>query len=157
MANISDIIEQHIKRILAECDEGALEIQRSELAKLFQCVPSQINYVISTRFTVEKGYRVESKRGGGGYIRIQKIEWPWPKSWYDNTMRLIGSRISQASAEGLIDHLEEQGKVTEREAHLMRSAISREVLNVPTPLRDQLRAKMMRAFITCLLTRGEGG
>lgn len=157
MANISDIIEQHIKQILAECEEGALEIQRSELAKLFQCVPSQINYVISTRFTVEKGYRVESKRGGGGYIRIQKIEWACPKSWYDSLMRLIGNRITQVSAEGVIDQLADQDMVTPREARLMRTAISRDVLSVPMPVRDQLRANMLRALITCLLIREEGG
>lgn len=156
MANISDIIEQHIKRILAECEEGTLEVQRSELARMFQCVPSQINYVISTRFTLEKGYRVESKRGGGGYIRIQKIEWACPKSWYDSTMRLIGDRISQTSAEGIIEQLKEMELVTEREARLMETVISRDVINVPMPVRDQLRANVMRALITRLLTR-EGG
>lgn len=156
MANISDIIEQHIKQILAECEEGTLEVQRSELARMFQCVPSQINYVIRTRFTLEKGYRVESKRGGGGYIRIQKIEWASPKSWYDSTMRLIGDRIPQASAEGIIEQLKEMELVTVREAQLMETAISRDVINVPVPVRDQLRANLMRALITCLLTR-EGG
>mgnify|MGYP001390779353 CR=1 FL=1 len=156
MANISDVIEQYIKRILSECNGDALEIQRSELAKLFQCVPSQINYVISTRFTVEKGYKVESKRGGGGYIRIQKIELTCPKTWYDNTMRMIGDRITQAAAEGLIEQLEEHEQVTRREAHLMRTVVSRDVLNVPTPLRDQLRANILRALITRLLIREEG-
>ena len=72
MRNVSDIIEQYLKHILQESPEGAVEIQRNDLADQFQCVPSQINYVISTRFTLEKGYFVESKRGGGGYIRIQK-------------------------------------------------------------------------------------
>ena len=65
MRNISDIIEKHLKKILQQSNCGAVEIQRSELADKFQCVPSQINYVISTRFTTEKGYIVESKRGGG--------------------------------------------------------------------------------------------
>ena len=157
MANVSDVIEQYIKQVLSECDDGVLEIQRSELAKLFQCVPSQINYVISTRFTVEKGYKVESKRGGGGDIRIQKIEWTCPKSWYDNVMRLIGNRVTQVAAEGIIDQLEEQKHVTEREGRLMRTVVSRNVLNVPTPLRDQLRANILRALITQLLIREEGG
>lgn len=150
--NITDVIEQHIKHILAECESGALEIQRSELAKFFQCVPSQINYVISTRFTVERGYQVESKRGGGGYIRIKKIEWSCPKSWYDDMMERIGNRLTQLSAEGIIDQLEEQQKATEREARLMRAAVSRDVINVPAQVRDQIRANLLRAFITCLAT-----
>ncbi|MCC5714945.1 CtsR family transcriptional regulator, partial [Klebsiella pneumoniae] len=70
MRNISDLIEQYLKTTLMRSGNELLEIKRSELAKQFQCVPSQINYVISTRFTLEKGYIVESKRGGGGYIRI---------------------------------------------------------------------------------------
>lgn len=65
MRNISDIIEQYLKNILHESPEGTVEIQRNDLADQFSCVPSQINYVISTRFTLEKGYVVESKRGGG--------------------------------------------------------------------------------------------
>ncbi|WP_054951030.1 CtsR family transcriptional regulator [Numidum massiliense] len=157
MANISDIIEQHIKQILAQCGDGSLEIQRSELAKMFQCVPSQINYVISTRFTVEQGYHVESKRGGGGYIRISKIEWTCPKAWYDNIVKLIGGSITETAAEGVIEQLYEQDMVTTREAHLMRAAISREVIKVPTPIRDQLRANIMLAFIRSLVVRTERG
>ena len=69
--NISDIIEQYLKDILA--DSQQIEIKRSEVAELFNCVPSQINYVIKTRFTIPNGYLVQSKRGGGGYIRIAKV------------------------------------------------------------------------------------
>ena len=75
MSSISDIIERYLKKIINESEDGVIEIKRSELADIFQCVPSQINYVISTRFTVEKGYIVESKRGGGGFIRIQKVRY----------------------------------------------------------------------------------
>ena len=70
--NTSDSIEEYIKSILAQA--GIVELKRSELADVFQVVPSQINYVIKTRFTESRGYIVESKRGGGGYIRIGKIE-----------------------------------------------------------------------------------
>ena len=70
--NTSDSIEEYIKTILAQA--GMVELKRSELADVFQVVPSQINYVIKTRFTESRGYIVESKRGGGGYIRIGKIE-----------------------------------------------------------------------------------
>ena len=74
MHNMSDIIEQYIKRLFEEADEDVVEIQRAHIAQRFDCVPSQLNYVIKTRFTNEHGYEIESKRGGGGYIRITKIE-----------------------------------------------------------------------------------
>src|SRR5690625_6245305 len=70
--SISDIIEQYLKKRLHNNDKKYVEIRRSEIADQFQCVPSQINYVINTRFTLEKGYLIESKRGGGGYIRDRK-------------------------------------------------------------------------------------
>ena len=72
MARLSDIIEEFLKELMEGMD-GAIEIQRNELANRFRCVPSQINYVIDTRFTTEKGYYVESRRGGGGYIKIKRI------------------------------------------------------------------------------------
>ena len=74
MRNISDVIETYLKQVLEISQQDILEIKRSEIADKFQCVPSQINYVINTRFTIERGYIVESKRGGGGYIRIMKVE-----------------------------------------------------------------------------------
>src|SRR5690625_1258113 len=74
MRNISDIIEEYLKKKLSDKGKNVIEIKRSEIANQFQCVPSQINYVINTRFTIEKGYLVESKRGGGGYIRIIRSE-----------------------------------------------------------------------------------
>ena len=73
MRNISDIIENYLKQVLEMSEKEIVEIKRSEIADKFQCVPSQINYVINTRFTIERGYLVESKRGGGGYIRIMKV------------------------------------------------------------------------------------
>ena len=74
MANLADLIEQFIKESFKEIQGGIVEIQRNEMANQFSCAPSQINYVLTTRFTVEKGYFVESRRGGGGYIRIKKLK-----------------------------------------------------------------------------------
>ena len=74
MRNISDIIENYLKEVLEMSEKSLVEIKRSEIADKFECVPSQINYVINTRFTIEKGYVVESKRGGGGFIRIMKVQ-----------------------------------------------------------------------------------
>src|SRR3954466_13096493 len=102
MRNVSEIIEQYLKHVLQQSSEGAIEIQRNDLADQFECVPSQINYVISTRFTLEKGYIVESKRGGGGYIRIQKIELNAHGSVLDHIFKTISSQIDQNASEGLL-------------------------------------------------------
>src|SRR3954470_11775090 len=101
MRNISDLIEQYLKQMLQDSSEGSIEIQRSDLADKFSCVPSQINYVISTRFTLEKGYYVESKRGGGGYIRIQRVSLPSLEAVQRHIKQTVESQIDQTAAEGL--------------------------------------------------------
>ncbi|NMO97548.1 CtsR family transcriptional regulator [Paenibacillus lemnae] len=151
MRNISDIIEQYLKLTLQGSKEGTIEIQRNDLAEQFSCVPSQINYVISTRFTLEKGYLVESKRGGGGYIRIQRIELPQHNALHHHLHHSIGSDMDQTAAEGLIYQLEESGFLSKREACMMRGAISRECLKLKLPYRDELRARIMKAMLLSLL------
>lgn len=151
MRNISDIIEQYLKNILQDSSDGMIEIQRNDLADKFSCVPSQINYVISTRFTLEKGYLVESKRGGGGYIRIQRVELPAQSVLGGHFHQHIGDEINQASAEGLIYQLEEAKFLNCREAALIKAAMSREVLFIKLPYRDQIRARMLKAMLISLL------
>ncbi|AQR78551.1 CtsR family transcriptional regulator [Paenibacillus larvae] len=153
MRNVSEIIEHYLKHILQQSPNGAIEIQRNELADQFQCVPSQINYVISTRFTLEKGYLVESKRGGGGYVRIQKIELNSHGSILDYILTTINQSIDQSTSEGLIYRLEEGEFLTAREAKLIRAAISRDVLQFKLPLRDEIRAKILKAMLISLLSR----
>jgi len=153
MRNISEIIEQHLKKILQQTPDGIIEIQRNDLADQFSCVPSQINYVISTRFTLEKGYVVESKRGGRGYIRIQKVKLPSHGDILDHICRTISNEIDQSTAEGLLYQLEESNFLTKREAAMLKSAIDREVLQLKLPLRDQIRANIMKAVLISLLTK----
>lgn len=153
MRNVSDIIEQYLKNILQQSPNGVVELQRSELADRFQCVPSQINYVISTRFTLEKGYLVESKRGGGGYIRIQRVELPSKEAIHVHIFTTVGMQIDQASAEGIVYQLEEGRFISAREANLLRAAISRDVLNLKLPLRDEIRARLLKAMLTTLLSK----
>lgn len=152
MRNISELIEIYLKRILQQSPGGVIEIQRNDLADEFQCVPSQINYVISTRFTLEKGYVVESKRGGGGYIRIQKVELSSRGQILDHIFRTIGDGIDQTSAEGLVYQLEEGKQISNREANLIRAAISRDALQIKLPLRDEIRAKLLKAMLIALLS-----
>ncbi|OXM83161.1 CtsR family transcriptional regulator [Paenibacillus rigui] len=153
MRNVSEVIEQYLKHIIHQSTDGIVEIQRNELADQFDCVPSQINYVISTRFTLEKGFIVESKRGGGGYIRIQKIELNAHGSVLDHISKTISSHIDQSASEGLLYQLEESGYLTPREAAMARAAISRDVLVIKLPLRDEIRAKVLKAMLISLLSR----
>jgi len=127
-----------------------LEIKRSEIADKFQCVPSQINYVINTRFTIERGFLVESKRGGGGYIRIMKIKSQEHAHLIDQLISIIGSRVSQSTAEGIIDRLINEDIINHREAKIMMSVIDRSVIYIDLPDRDELRARILTAMLTTL-------
>ena len=150
MRNISDIIESYLKQVLEMSDKDLVEIKRSEIADKFQCVPSQINYVINTRFTIERGYLVESKRGGGGYIRIIKVHAYDHAHLIDDLLSLIHSRISQSSAEGVIYRLVEEEVVTAREAKIMLSVLDRSVLYIELPHRDEMRSRMLKAMLMAL-------
>ncbi|MBT2667857.1 MULTISPECIES: CtsR family transcriptional regulator [Bacillaceae] len=150
MRNISDIIETYLKQVLEISQKDILEIKRSEIADKFQCVPSQINYVINTRFTIERGYVVESKRGGGGYIRIMKVESQDSVQLINQLLSLIGSRVTQSMAEGVISRLMNEDVINEREAKIMMSVIDRSVIYIDLPDRDELRARILTAMLTTL-------
>lgn len=150
MRNISDIIESYLKHVLELSAEDLVEIKRSEVADKFQCVPSQINYVINTRFTVERGYIVESKRGGGGYIRIMRVQSHDAAHLIDHLLSLLQDRISQSSAEDIIYRLVQEEIITKREAKIMLSVIDRSVLYIELPYRDELRSRMLKAMLTSL-------
>jgi transcriptional regulator of stress and heat shock response len=148
--NISDIIETYLKQVLEISQKDILEIKRSEIADKFQCVPSQINYVINTRFTIERGYVVESKRGGGGYIRIMKVKSQDYVQLINQLLSLIGSRVTQSMAEGIISRLISEDVINEREAKIMMSVIDRSVIYIDLPDRDELRARILTAMLTTL-------
>src|SRR5690625_997308 len=123
--SISDIIEQYLKQILHANEKKMIEIKRSEIADQFQCVPSQINYVINTRFTIEKGYITESKRGGGGYIRIFRIEHQDEYELIDDLIKLIHPKVSQQGALDVLGRLAEKKVITRREEKPIMSTIAR--------------------------------
>jgi len=117
MGNLADRIEEYLKMILDDAQEGYVVLQRGFLAEFFSCAPSQINYVLTTRFTAEKGYVVESRRGGGGYLRIIKLGLD-PEGKFQRLMaELIGEEMSQTRAYNLIDRLLEEEILTEREGN----------------------------------------
>lgn len=149
--SISDIIEHYLKELLATSSCGVIELRRSELAERFDCAPSQINYVLATRFTPAHGFLVESRRGGGGYIRIIKLPLNGGKNLISQLLELVGSEISQERSLGLLERLREEKVISEREFRIMRAAVDREVLRLGLPARDRLRALILRAMLQSLL------
>ena len=105
MARISDIIAQFINEMIEDEKNKEVIIQRNELADKFNCAPSQINYVLTTRFTTEKGYLIESRRGGGGYIIIKRVEYNNKEKQLDAINKAIGDSVTYSSAVLLIEHL----------------------------------------------------
>lgn len=148
--SISDIIEQYLKQILHRNNQKAIEIKRSEIASQFQCVPSQINYVINTRFTIEKGYVIESKRGGGGYIRISRVKHQDEYELITHLIEMINPKVSQQAALDILERLLEKKVITTREAKLMVATIDRDILAYDLPERDRLRARILTAMLTAL-------
>lgn len=151
MSNMSDLIERYLKKLLSDSPHDHVEIQRSELAVRFNCVPSQINYVLTTRFSAGHGYVVESRRGGGGYIRIIKIPLDRGTDLILGICDLIGESLSQNEADGLIKRLLEEKLVSRREALVMRAAVDRDTLRLSLPIRDRLRALILKAMVTAVL------
>lgn len=149
MANLTEAIEQYLKGLIAASREGSIEVQRSLLAEMFSCAPSQINYVLATRFLLEHGYLVETKRGGGGYVRITLLALDSQTDW-NAMLDLIGQTISQPRAEAIIARLEREGLVSSREADLMLAATHRDVLTIGLPWRDLLRAQILRSMLVAL-------
>lgn len=143
--NISDIIEAFINDRLKD-EDGRTEIRRNELAEHLGCVPSQINYVISTRFTTERGYTVESRRGGGGYISIKKVVYP-TNNTVMHVVNSIGNSIDFASAKAIISNLWEYDVISRREAEIMISVLSDRVLALPRDQREVLRARLFKNML----------
>ncbi|MCU5746704.1 CtsR family transcriptional regulator [Staphylococcus sp. SQ8-PEA] len=147
MHNMSDIIEAYIKRLFEDTDEDVVEIQRATIAQRFDCVPSQLNYVIKTRFTNEHGYEIESKRGGGGYIRITKVEHKDTTGYINHLLTLIGPSISQQQAYYIIDGLLEKGYITDRESKMIHTIVDRETLQMDVMARDIVRANILKRLL----------
>jgi len=150
MRNISDIIEGYLKKVIELDDKGHVEIKRSEIAEQFQCVPSQINYVINTRFTADRGYLVESKRGGGGYIRIVRVRAHTKAELIETILQSLEHGASQVMMEDIVFRLIDEEVVSKREAKMMLAALGRTTLNLPLPHRDELRSRILKAMLVTL-------
>lgn len=150
MANLADLIEDFIKDMFSRIPGGILDIQRNEMANRFGCAPSQINYVLTTRFTLERGYFVESRRGGGGYIRIRKLKIR-EDEFLKEIIEYIGDSISGSEARAIVARLREEKIISDRERELLNAVINPYTLAIPLPERDRLRARILKAVITAIM------
>ena len=151
--NISDLIERYLKEILA--DNEQVKIRRSEIAGLFDVVPSQINYVINTRFTIQNGYIVESKRGGGGYIRIEKVRLLDDIDVLDSLIATIGNKLSKRDSETIVQTLYNNDLINRREASIILAAIDKDAIDLNNnDLTDIMRANIMISILNRLRYEG---
>ena len=146
---MSDLIEEYLKKALK--NEGLIEIKRNELASFFDVVPSQINYVINTRFTIQHGYSVESKRGGGGYIRFIKVQVQNDTEMLERMASIIGNRVTLKEAQVIIQTLYENEYTTRREAQMMLAAVDDQNYTGRPELDERLRANILLSMIQQLL------
>lgn len=141
---ISDLIEEFIKELFEE--KEYIEIQRNDLAEQFNCVPSQINYVIATRFKPSQGYYVESRRGGGGHIKIQKIDVS-KTNYITHIIKNIGDKLTNQEVDILISDLLTYNLITEKEAKLLKVATSDNILIIAKEVKDTLRATILKNML----------
>ncbi|RAK07686.1 transcriptional regulator [Halanaerobium saccharolyticum] len=146
MSSLSDQIEQYLRRQISKY-QGKVKIKRNQLAENFDCAPSQINYVLDTRFTVENGYVVESQRGGGGFIKIIRVTLNSEKEVIQKVINKLDRAISQREAHGIIKRLYDNDLISERESYLMERAVHRNVLGISLPERDYLRGRILKNML----------
>ena len=143
---MTDSVVQYILSLLEE-EHGSAEFRRNELAETMGCVPSQISYVISSRFTPEQGYLVESRRGGGGYVRISREKRDAP-TLLMHLVNSIGERLDSATAGVVLNNLAERKVLSLRDAKLMAAAVSDQSLSAADrETRDALRAGILKNLL----------
>jgi len=149
MANISDIIEQFIIKTLGE--DSSVDISRNELAHFFSCAPSQINYVLETRFTVDRGFVKESRRGGGGYIKIRKININDDNYMNNLILESVGDELSQKRLSQILSKLLDENIISNREKEIIYASLSDDSLAMPFTIKDSIRAKAFKNVLTSIL------
>ena len=154
MGSLSDFIEQYLRQMLSVAGTNAIEIQRRELARIFRCSPSQINYVLETRFSNEQGFIIDSRRGGGGYIRIRQI--PFDGSLLEFIKEMTEGSLSSQEADTLLLRLQDDGSLDENSAAVIRTVLYRQTDGEYDPGdgstdNDVLRAKVLRAILEVIM------
>ena len=151
MARISDIIAEFINEVIEQDEESKAIIQRNELADKFNCAPSQINYVLTTRFTFEKGYIIESRRGGGGYIIIKKIIYTTENERLRRIIDSISERITYGEGVSIIEHLLKVKLITTRESEIIKITLNDRTL-ISAEDKNKTRADLLKGIITTILS-----
>ncbi|MGO1580764.1 MAG: CtsR family transcriptional regulator [Peptoniphilaceae bacterium] len=146
MAKLSNLIEDFLISLLEDAN-GTLEIQRSQISDKFNCAPSQINYVLTTRFTPYKGYYVESRRGGGGYIRIVRVEFKNRNSFERIFNEEISDAITKDKADQIIDELLANEYISKREAEIIKVTLSDRSIGQSGEIKNQLRANILKNIL----------
>ena len=144
LAVLSDNIEQFLMSLLSEEESPVILVQRNELANYFRCAPSQINYVLATRFTVDRGYTVESRRGGGGYIRIGRIDMDQDSYLRQLLVSDIGTELSEEKSIAILNRLLETECIDKKTFQFCSSLLSDKTIAVPSPIKDRIRANLLR-------------
>lgn len=145
---ISDVIEEFIMSSLD--DDDFIELSRNDLAKFFSCVPSQINYVLNTRFTLNRGFVVESQRGGGGYIKLMRVQ-DNNNNFLKNALEICSSPVNIIQCQQLIKNMQERNLISIKEADIIKSAISGKALNNPLNMENSIRANILKQIIISLM------
>ena len=144
---ISDLIAEFLQSSLDTSENGVLEVQRSDLAQRFNCVPSQINYVMSTRFSPERGYIVESRRGGNGYIRITRVQIDH-QTLLMHVINSLGDEVDLPSARAILSNLVQSGALEENMGRALLAAVGDKALAaVPKEKRDCVRAAILKQVL----------
>jgi transcriptional regulator of stress and heat shock response len=151
MSKISDLIESFLNELMEE-NKGAIEIQRNEMAGYFNCAPSQINYVLTTRFTSDRGYVIESRRGGGGSIKIMKIDMDENNFLFEMLANRIGDSVNKEGAFELLEILYRKGLMDIRIRNIIKTVVDDNTLsNISKPGRDRVRAEILKAAVIAAL------
>lgn len=154
MSRISDLIESFLNERIEE-RKGVIEIQRNEMANYFNCAPSQINYVLTTRFTSDRGYVIESRRGGGGFIKIMKIDLDENDYLLKMLAERIGESVNKEGAFELLEILYKKNLIDMRIRDIIKNIVDDNTLSsLNRPLRDNLRAEILKAAVIAALMDG---
>jgi transcriptional regulator CtsR len=157
MAKKSEEIEEFLKEMLKQTENNMIEIQRNILAQQFNCAPSQISYVLTTRFKDNKGYIVESRRGGGGSIKIYELKMRDDQQIDELISRSIGESITKFKAYDILDHLYSKKILTERESQIIKRTISDRALSlVPSENKNPLRANILKESLLAVVKYNNG-
>jgi len=157
MPTLADYIAEYLMKRLAESPDGRLQIRRSDLADRFKCTPSQVTYVLATRFDVRAGFLVQSRRGGGGFIQIVKLSLPDRTGLVGELYRHIGSQIGSREAGAMVLRLHAEGLISGREARLILAAVDNRTLGaVDVAWRNAVRAGILKNMLGALLGDGSG-